>query len=222
MQVSRFWRLRKALNRSGKQPIMITIIDCGVNNLRSVQKAFEHLGYSTQVTRSPGEIARAQKLVLPGVGAFGTVMKSLQDAELVEPVLDHIANGKPFLGVCLALQLLFDWSEELGLNTGLGVLSGKVVRLPDAPGLKIPHMGWSALELPRESQLLRGVENGSSVYFVHSYHAVPDDEKIVVGTSTHGINFVAAVERDNVMATQFHPEKSSAVGMKILDNYGKF
>jgi glutamine amidotransferase len=201
---------------------MITIIDCGVNNLRSVQKAFEHLGYKTQVTRSPNEIARAEKLVLPGVGAFGAVMKTLHDAELVEPILDHVANEKPFFGVCLSLQLLFDWSEELGLNTGLGVLSGKVTRLPDAPGLKVPHMGWSPLEFPRESQLLRGIENGASVYFVHSYHAVPDDENIIAATSTHGIKFVAAVERDNVMATQFHPEKSSAVGMKILDNFGKF
>ena len=200
---------------------MITIIDCGVNNLRSVQKAFEHLEYSTLVTRSPDEIARAEKLVLPGVGAFGAVMKNLHEAQLVEPILDHIAAGKPFLGVCLALQLLFDWSEELGLNAGLGVLSGKVTRLPDAPGLKIPHMGWSTLEFPRESRLLRGIENGASVYFVHSYHAVPDDENIVAATSTHGIQFVAAVERDNVMATQFHPEKSSAIGLKILDNFGK-
>lgn len=200
---------------------MITIIDCGVNNLRSVQKAFEHLEYSTLVTRSPDEIARADKLVLPGVGAFGAVMKTLRDADLIEPILEHIEREKPFLGVCLALQLLFDWSEELGLNAGLGVLSGKVVRLPNAPGLKIPHMGWSALEIPRESKLLRGVENGASVYFVHSYHAVPDSENIIAARSTHGAPFVAAVERDNVMATQFHPEKSSAVGLKILDNFGK-
>jgi glutamine amidotransferase len=201
---------------------MITIIDCGVNNLRSVQKAFEHLEYSTLVTRSPEEIARAEKLVLPGVGAFGAVMKTLRDAELIEPILEHIEREKPFLGVCLALQLLFDWSEELGVNAGLGVLSGKVVRLPDSPNLKIPHMGWSALEIPRESKILRGIENGASVYFVHSYHAVPDEENIVAARSTHGAPFVAAVERDNVMATQFHPEKSSAIGLKILDNFGKF
>ena len=201
---------------------MITIIDCGVNNLRSVQKAFEHLEYSTRVTRSPDDIARADKLVLPGVGAFGAVMKTLRDAELIEPILEHIEREKPFLGVCLALQLLFDWSEELGLHAGLGVLSGKVTRLPESPGLKIPHMGWSALELPRKSKLFRGVENGTSVYFVHSYYALPDNENIVAAWSTHGVKFVAAVERDNVMATQFHPEKSSAVGLKILDNFGKF
>jgi glutamine amidotransferase len=166
---------------------MITIIDCGVNNLRSVQKAFEHLEYSTLVTRSPEEIARAEKLVLPGVGAFGAVMKTLRDAELIEPILEHIEREKPFLGVCLALQLLFDWSEELGVNAGLGVLSGKVVRLPDSPNLKIPHMGWSALEIPRESKILRGIENGASVYFVHSYHAVPDEENIVAARRLNAI-----------------------------------
>jgi len=200
---------------------MITIIDGGINNLRSVQKAFEHLGYKTRVTRTAQEIADAEKLVLPGVGAFGAAMKNLRDAELAEPILEHVASGKPFLGICLALQLLFDWSDELGLNGGLGILSGKVTRLPDAPDLKIPHMGWSALEFPRESRLFKGVENGASVYFVHSYHAVPDDASITSAGSTHGAQFVAAVERDNVMATQFHPEKSSAVGLKILDNFGK-
>ena len=200
---------------------MITIIDCGINNLRSVQKAFEHLGFETHVTRSGEDVAKAEKLVLPGVGAFGAAMKNLQEAELVEPILDHIAKGKPFLGICLALQLLFDWSDELGLNAGLGILPGKVEKLPEAPGLKIPHMGWSPLAFPRESKLFAGVESGARVYFVHSYHAVPDDESIVAATSTHGIPFVAAVARDNVYAVQFHPEKSSAVGMKILENFGK-
>ncbi len=200
---------------------MITIIDGGINNLRSVQKAFEHLEYSTRVTRDADEIARAKKLVLPGVGAFGAAMKNLRDAELVEPILQHISSGKPFLGICLAMQLLFDWSDELGLNAGLGVLSGKVVKFEDAPGLKIPHMGWSTLEFPRESKLFQGIESGDSVYFVHSYHAVPDNASVIAARSTHGAPFVAAVERDNVMATQFHPEKSSTVGMKILDNFGK-
>lgn len=200
---------------------MITIIDGGINNLRSVQKAFEHLEYSTHVTRSPEEIASAGKIVLPGVGAFGAAIKNLREAEMIEPILEHIAGGKPFLGICLAMQLLFDWSDELGLHAGLGVLSGKVVKLQDAPDLKIPHMGWSALEFPRESRLFQGVENGASVYFVHSYHAVADDESVIAARSTHGAPFVAAVERENVMATQFHPEKSSAVGLQILNNFGK-
>src|SRR5690606_32881727 len=131
--------------------------------------------------------------------------QSLQDAELVEPLLEHISNGKPFLGVCLALQLLFDWSEELGLHSGLGVVSGKVVRFADAPELKIPHMGWSALHFPRPTRLFSGIEEGAMVYFVHSYHVVPDDTQIVAARSTHGSDFVAAIEADNLMAVQFHP-----------------
>jgi glutamine amidotransferase len=200
---------------------MITIIDCGINNLRSVEKAFEHLGHRVQVTRDPQVVMRAERIVLPGVGAFGAAMKSLQDADLVDPLLDRISDAVPFLGVCLALQLLFDWSEELGLHAGLGAVSGKVVKFDEAPNLKIPHMGWSALSFPRPTKLFAGVEPGDMVYFVHSYHVLPDDPDVVAATSTHGTEFVAAIERDNVMAVQFHPEKSSAVGMKILDNFSR-
>jgi glutamine amidotransferase len=200
---------------------MITIVNCGINNLRSVEKAFQHLGHEVRVTRDPAEVAAADKIVLPGVGAFAAAMNSLHQAGLTEPLLTHIAAGKPLLGVCLALQLLFDWSEELGLHAGLGVVSGKVTRLPDAPGLKIPHMGWSALHFPRASRLFAGVEPGEMVYFVHSYHAVPDDPGVVTATSRHGIEFVAGIEYDKVMAVQFHPEKSSAIGLKILDNFAR-
>lgn len=200
---------------------MITIVDCGINNLRSVQKAFEHLGFETHVTRDPADVLAAEKIVLPGVGAFGAAMQALRDAGLVEPLLGSIAEGKPFLGICLALQLLFDSSEELGLNNGLGVLPGSAVRLPDAPDLKIPHMGWSALHFPRATRLFKDVPEGSMVYFVHSYHVVPNDPSIAAGTSLHGIEFVAAVEHENVMAMQFHPEKSSAVGLKILNNFAQ-
>ena len=200
---------------------MITIVDCGINNLRSVQKAFEHLGFATHVTREPADVLAAEKIVLPGVGAFGAAMQSLRDAGLVEPLLESIAAGKPFLGICLALQLLFDSSEELGLHKGLGVLPGRAVRLPDAPDLKIPHMGWSALHLPRVTRLFKDVPEGSMVYFVHSYHVVPGDPSIVAATSCHGVEFVAAVEHENVMAMQFHPEKSSVVGLKILDNFAR-
>ena len=200
---------------------MITIIDCGINNLRSAQKAFEHLGYETQVTRDADVVSRAEKIVLPGVGAFGAAMQTLRDANLVEPIQNAIQSGTPFLGICLALQLLFEESEELGTNQGIGAVAGRVTRLPDAPGLKIPHMGWSALHFPRESKLFKGIDDGAMVYFVHSYHAQPTDGNVVAATSTHGTNFVAAIERNNLMATQFHPEKSSAVGLKILDNFGK-
>ncbi|MDF2439074.1 MAG: imidazole glycerol-phosphate synthase subunit HisH [Abditibacteriota bacterium] len=198
---------------------MITIVDCGINNLRSVQKAFEHLGHQTQVTRDAKDIGSAERIVLPGVGAFGTAMKSLQNAGVAEPLIEAVAGGKPFLGICLAQQLVFDWSEELGVHAGLGLVAGKVLRLPDEPGLKIPHIGWSALSFPRETRLFRGIEPGAMVYFVHSYHAVPDDEDVVAATSQHGPSFVAAIERDNLMAVQFHPEKSSAVGLQILQNF---
>lgn len=198
---------------------MLTIVDCGINNLRSVEKAFQHLGHETQVSRDPRVLARAEKIVLPGVGAFGAAMESLEDFGLVEPLQERVAAGVPLLGICLAQQLLFDWSEELGLHAGLGIVSGKVVRLPDEPDLKVPHIGWSALHFPRETKLFRGLENGAMVYFVHSYVVVPDDENVVAATCTHGVSFPAAIERDNVMAVQFHPEKSSAIGLKILDNF---
>ena len=200
---------------------MITIVDCGINNLRSVEKAFQHLGFKTLVTRDASEVRRAEKIVLPGVGAFATAMKSLTNAKLVEPILERVSAGTPFLGICLAQQLLFDWSEELGLCAGLGIVAGKVTRLPDAPDLKIPHIGWSALHFPRESKLMKGIENGQMVYFVHSYHALPEDASVIAATSTHGVPFAAAIECENVMATQFHPEKSSDVGLQILRNFAE-
>jgi glutamine amidotransferase len=200
---------------------MITIVDYSVNNLRSVQKAFEHMGHRTRVSSDPEEIARADKLVLPGVGAFGAAMKNLRDKELVEPLTDAVSKGTPLLGVCLAMQLLFDWSEEMGLHSGLGLLSGKVEKLPEGSGLKIPHMGWSPLSFPRGSKLFAGLSEGEMVYFVHSYHVVPDEADVVAAQAQHGVPFVAGIERDNVMACQFHPEKSSAIGLKILDNFAR-
>ncbi len=200
---------------------MITILDYSVNNLRSVQKAFEHLGHKTRVTSDAGEVARADKLVLPGVGAFGHAMKNLRERELVEPVTEAVSQGKYVLGVCLGMQLLFDWSEELGLHQGLGIISGKVLKFPPLPDLKVPHMGWSRLDFPHPSRLFGGLGNGDMTYFVHSYHVVPEDENVIVARGHHGIPFVAGVERENVMGAQFHPEKSSAVGLKILDNFGR-
>ncbi len=200
---------------------MITILDYSVNNLRSVQKAFEHLGHQTHVTSNPNEIAGAKKLVLPGVGAFGEAMRNLRAKNLVEPVVEHAQAGRPLLGVCLGMQLLFDWSDELGLFGGLGILSGKVEKFADAPDLKIPHMGWSGLSFPRASQLYHGLDEGEMTYFVHSYHVVPEDPNIIAAKAYHGRAFVAGVERDNVMGAQFHPEKSSAVGLRILDNFAR-
>jgi glutamine amidotransferase len=200
---------------------MITIVDYSVNNLRSVQKAFEHLGHQTLVTSDPREVARAEKLVLPGVGAFGTAMANLRARQLAEPLVDAVSSGTPLLGVCLAMQLFFDWSQELGLHSGLGLLPGKVEKLAESPGLKIPHMGWSALSFPRGSRLFAGLDDGAMVYFVHSYRAVPDDPACVCATARHGEEFPAAVESGNLFACQFHPEKSSAAGLKILDNFAR-
>jgi len=200
---------------------MITILDYSVNNLRSVQKAFEHLGHATRVTAIADEVADAERLVLPGVGAFGEAMRNLNAKGLIEPVLEHVRAGKPLLGVCLGMQLLFDWSEELGVFGGLGILGGGVKRFAEAPELKIPHMGWSGLSFPRSSKLFAGIEAGEMTYFVHSYHVVPEDAAIVAATARHGEVFVAGVERDNVFGAQFHPEKSSAVGLRILDNFAR-
>ena len=199
---------------------MITIVDYSVNNLRSVQKALEFLGHKTQVSHDPDTIAQASKLVLPGVGAFGEAMKNLRSKELVDPIVETVTRGVPVLGVCLGMQLLFDWSEELGLHQGLGIVSGKVVKFPDQPGLKVPHMGWSTLEFPRPSRLFQGLSSGMMTYFVHSYHVQPEDGSVVAATCWHGQEFVAGIERENVMGAQFHPEKSSKTGLNILDNFG--
>ena len=200
---------------------MITILDYSVNNLRSVQKAFEHLGHQTLVTSNPEEVARAEKLVLPGVGAFGEAMRNLRAKNLVEPVCEAVSSGRYVMGVCLGMQLLFDWSEELGVHQGLGILPGKVVKFAPVPNLKVPHMGWSALQFPRESKLFAGLDEGEMTYFVHSYHALAEEESVVAARGEHGEMFVAGVERENVMGAQFHPEKSSAAGLRILDNFAR-
>lgn len=197
----------------------ISIVDYGMGNLRSVQKAFEKLGHPAAIIRTPEEVHPADKLVLPGVGAFRDAIHELNRLELAPAVVGHIRAGKPFLGICLGLQLLFDVSYEDGEWPGLGVLAGKVVRFPSQPGLKIPHMGWNELIIDRPNRLLAGIPEPISVYFVHSYHVVPDDPNIIAARSDYGGPFVAMVARDNLFATQFHPEKSQTVGLKLLENF---
>lgn len=204
---------------------MITIIDYGMGNLRSVQKGFEKVGFEAKVTADPADVRTASKLVLPGVGAFKDCMDNLREGGFVEPILRHVESGKPFLGICLGLQLLFSESEEFGRHQGLGIIPGKVVRFPAdmhlaGEELKVPHMGWNQIRLQQDIPLFRGVEDGSSVYFVHSYYVVPEDPKAVATTTEYGISFCSAICRDNVMATQFHPEKSQQVGLRILKNFG--
>ena len=200
---------------------MITIVDYGMGNLRSVKKAFENLGFPANVTRSPEEILNSNGLVLPGVGAFGDCMKNLEEYDLVEPIKAFIKTGKPFLGICLGLQLLFEESEESPGVKGLGVLRGKVVRFPrlEKEGLKVPHMGWNQVEIRKPTPVLKGIPEGSWFYFVHSYYPEPEDKSISSLKTHYGVEFTSAVQSENIFACQFHPEKSSTMGLKILDNF---
>ena len=205
---------------------MIAIVDYGMGNLRSVQKAFERVGAPAQIVTSTEEIERASKVVLPGVGAFADAVAHMRRQGFVEPIIDAIDSGRPFLGICLGLQLLFDVSYEDGEHTGLGVIPGKVVRfdfgdLPAARGLKVPHMGWNRIRWDEPCPLLAGLTSGTYVYFVHSYHVQPIEADVKVVRSDYGVEFVAMVWRDNLYATQFHPEKSQKAGLKILENFAK-
>lgn len=198
---------------------MIAIIDYDAGNLKSVQKAFSHLGVESIVTRDRKQILKADHVVLPGVGAFGTAMEQLRRYELDRVIREVTAKGTPFLGICLGLQLMFSQSDESAGVEGLGILPGRILRIPPAPGLKIPHIGWNSLEISPDSRLFRGIAQGSYVYFVHSYYLQAEDEKIVSASAEYGVHIHAAVERGNVFACQFHPEKSGDIGLKILSNF---
>ena len=195
------------------------MIDYGAGNLLSVGKAFRHIGCEISVTSDPEELKAASAAVLPGVGAFGDAMGCLRRSGLTQPVLDFIASGKPFLGICLGMQLLFEGSEESPDIPGLGVLRGKILRIPDAPGLKIPHIGWNSLDLRAKDGLYAGLEPNPYVYFVHSYYLKAEDPGIVSATAEYGVTIDASVRQANIMATQFHPEKSGRTGIAMLRNF---
>lgn len=198
---------------------MIAIIDYDAGNIRSVEKALKFLGQETAVTRDREVILKADKVVLPGVGAFGDAMEKLCQYGL-EPVIREVAEaGTPFLGICLGLQLLFERSDETPGVPGLGILKGEILRIPESEGLKIPHMGWNSLTYPNEGRLFRGIPEDSYVYFVHSYYLKAADESIVTAVAEYGTCIHASVEKGNVFACQFHPEKSSETGLKILKNF---
>jgi len=199
----------------------IAIIDYQMGNLRSVQKGFEKVGHAPQITSEAAELAAADKIVLPGVGAFGDAMAELRRRELVQPIKDAIASGKPFLGICLGLQLLFDVGYEGGEFEGLGVLRGKVVRFDLPREFKVPHMGWNRGVFKRPAPVLAGLADGTFFYFVHSYYVVPEDANVVAIEADYGRPFCAAVSRGNLFATQFHPEKSQADGLKLLKNFAE-
>jgi glutamine amidotransferase len=197
----------------------IAIVDYGMGNLRSVQKAFERVGHPARVTDDPDAIAAAPGVVLPGVGAFGACMTNLAARDLVEPVLAAIRSGRPFLGICLGMQLLFDESEEFGPVAGLGVFPGRIVRFAPHPERKVPHMGWNTHRIARANPLLAGIDDGVYVYFVHSYYPVPADPALVATATPYGPEFASSVARDNVFACQFHPEKSQRVGLRMVENF---
>ena len=204
---------------------MIAIVDYGMANLRSVEKALQKAGGDAQITSDPQRIAAAERVVLPGVGAFCAAMTNLNASGLRDAVCGAMTSGKPFLGICVGMQMLFENSSEMGLSDGLGTVSGEVVKFfevrsnPQTVGLKVPHIGWNRLDFPRESALMKGVEPGSRVYFVHSFYPEPADPTLTSATSEYGIDFCCAIERGNIAATQFHPEKSGAVGQIILRNF---
>jgi glutamine amidotransferase len=200
---------------------MITIIDYGMGNLRSVQKAFERIGFPARITNDPQQVAEASHLVLPGVGAFADAMAELRRLELVEPIRQAIQKEKPFLGICLGLQLLFDRSHEDGLHEGLGILSGEVVRFDLPVEYAVPHMGWNQLQIRRPHPLLAGIEEGAYVYFVHSYYGVPEDTSWITTETEYGVIFCSSIGRGRLFATQFHPEKSQSVGLRMLENFAR-
>ena len=198
---------------------MIAIIDYDAGNIKSVEKALAYLGEEVRITRDREEILASDGVILPGVGAFGDAMEKLHTYGLVDVIREVVRRQIPFLGICLGLQLLFESSEETPGVEGLGLLPGKIVRIPDKEGFKIPHMGWNSLELKRTDGIFKGLQENPYVYFVHSYYLQAEEPEIVKATTEYSTCIHASVEKDNVFACQFHPEKSSKWGLKILENF---
>ncbi len=202
-----------------EEKTMIGIIDYDAGNIKSVEKAMEYLGQEAIVSRNPEILLKADKVILPGVGSFGQAMENLHKYSLVPVIKEIVKKGTPFLGICLGLQLLFESSEESPGVEGLGILKGKILRIPPSQGLKIPHMGWNSLELKHEGRLFKGIPEHTYVYFVHSYYLKAQEEELVKASTWYSTEIHASVEQGNVFACQFHPEKSSHYGLKILENF---
>ena len=198
---------------------MIAIIDYDAGNLKSVEKALKYLGQDVIVSRDSSEILQADKVILPGVGSFGDAMNNLDHFNLVDTIKKVAEKNTPFLGICLGLQLLFEKSDETPGAEGLGILKGEILRIPPKEGLKIPHMGWNSLHFAHNGKLFQGIEEGAYVYFVHSYYLEAEEESIVKASAEYGVHIHASVEKENVFACQFHPEKSGETGLKILKNF---
>lgn len=199
---------------------MIAIIDYGMGNLRSVEKGFQKVGVEAKVVNDSKAVNNADAIVLPGVGAFRDCIMNLSNMNLIEPIINSIRKGKPYLGICLGLQILFSESEEFGIQKGLDLLKGRVVRFQS--GLKVPHMGWNTVKLVKKPPIFNDIDDNSYFYFVHSFYVKPDNKEVVSGTTDYGITFTSMVWKDNIIATQFHPEKSQQIGLKILKNFGEF
>jgi glutamine amidotransferase len=198
---------------------MITVVDYKLNNLRSIENTLRRLGHSVQVTSDPDVVRKAEKLILPGVGAFRDAMRNLRDLGLIDPFISRVRAGIPTLGICLGMHLFFSESEEFGLHQGLNLIPGRVRRIPEH--VIVPHMGWNQLKLRKQDPFLSGVASGNFTYFVHSYYVEPESQEVTLATTDHGIDFAAIVHKDNLWATQFHPEKSQKVGERLLDNFGR-
>ncbi len=199
---------------------MIAIIDYGMGNLRSVEKGFFKLGVDAKVTNRPEVIEKADGVVLPGVGAFRECMRELTNLKLIDAVVNSIKKNKPYLGICLGLQVLFSEAEEFGRCRGLDIFKGTVLKFPDSK-LKVPHMGWNEIKKQKDNPLLEGIEDKAYFYFVHSFYVAPEDNTIVLATTDYGIEFTSMVWKDNIFAVQFHPEKSQTTGLRLLENFGK-
>lgn len=199
----------------------IVIVDYGMGNLGSVEKALKKVGCRVRVSDVPSSIEKAKGIILPGVGSFKDCMRGLEKHNLIEPLLKFIHSGGPFLGICLGMQILFSESEEFGHSRGLDVLKGKVVRFPVNSQFKIPHMGWNRIRIRRMAPLLKGIPDGSYFYFVHSFYVVPEDENIIATSTQYGLEFASSVWKNNIFACQFHPEKSQSLGLSILKRFGE-
>lgn len=200
---------------------MIALIDYGMGNIKSVSKATLAVGGNVLITQNPEDLRKAKAILLPGVGAFKDCMKNLADLGLIETLKEEIIRGKPYLGICLGMQILFSESEEFGICSGLDILKGRVVRFNLPKEYKVPHMGWNTVKFKKKSKLLENIPNNSYFYFVHSYYVVPEEDKIVAGVTDYGGEFTSMIIYENIFATQFHPEKSQKMGLKLLENFVK-
>ncbi|RUM48835.1 MAG: imidazole glycerol phosphate synthase subunit HisH [Hydrogenothermus sp.] len=198
---------------------MITVVDYGMGNLRSVAKAFEAVGASVKVSSKPEDIKNSKAIVVPGVGAFGDAIKHLKELNLYDEIINHVNNKKPYFGICLGLQILFEKGYEFGEHKGLGIIKGKVIRFKQKEGYKIPHMGWNQVSIKQKNGLFTDIKNSEFFYFVHSFYVVPEDSKVVASTTDYINEFCSSIQIDNIWAVQFHPEKSQKAGLKLIKNF---